>query len=108
MSDDTLMSFRTGGTSRWMSPELLVPEQFGIEDDRPTRQSDCYALGMVIYEVGLLCQQTLFNRRLTSDTPGVVRAIPVPRIPKQSSDCKCDPRGGPADRTGRGGAPWVQ
>lgn len=37
-----------------MSPELLVPDQFGIpakEADRPTRQSDCYALGMVIYEV---------------------------------------------------------
>jgi hypothetical protein len=37
-----------------MSPELLNPEMFGIpqsEGDRPTRQSDCYALGMVIYEV---------------------------------------------------------
>jgi len=49
------MSFTGGGTRRWMSPELLHPERFGIpesEDDRPTRQSDCYALGMVIYEVG--------------------------------------------------------
>jgi len=38
-----------------MSPELLDPERFGMpesEDNRPTRQSDCYALGMVIYEVG--------------------------------------------------------
>ena len=38
-----------------MSPELLHPERFGIpesEGDRPTKQSDCYALGMVIYEVG--------------------------------------------------------
>ena len=37
-----------------MSPELLDPERFGVpesEDNRPTRQSDCYALGMVIYEV---------------------------------------------------------
>jgi len=35
-----------------MSPELLVPGDFGMMDDRrPTRQSDCYALGMVIYEV---------------------------------------------------------
>ena len=23
------------------------------EDNRPTRQSDCYALGMIIYEVGI-------------------------------------------------------
>jgi len=54
ISNDTLMSFTGGGTRRWMSPELLHPERFGIpesEDNRPTRQSDCYALGMVIYEV---------------------------------------------------------
>jgi serine/threonine protein kinase len=40
-----------GGTCRWMSPELLCPEKFGLEDNRPTESSDCYALGMVIYEV---------------------------------------------------------
>jgi serine/threonine protein kinase len=54
ISNDTLMPFTAGGTHRWMSPELLDPELFGIpqsEGDRPTRQSDCYALGMVIYEV---------------------------------------------------------
>ena len=52
----TLMSFTSGGTYRWMSPELLDPERFGMpksEGNRPTRQSDCYALGMVIYEVGV-------------------------------------------------------
>jgi serine/threonine protein kinase len=39
------------GTFRWMSPELLDPSVFG-SDGRPTRESDRYALGMVIYEVG--------------------------------------------------------
>ena len=34
-----------------MSPELLDPERFGASDDRPTKQSDCYAFGMVVYEV---------------------------------------------------------
>jgi len=34
-----------------MSPELLDPVRFGREDGRPTRESDCYALGMVILEV---------------------------------------------------------
>ena len=34
-----------------MSPELLHPEEFGFEDSRPTKASDCYALGMVILEV---------------------------------------------------------
>jgi serine/threonine protein kinase len=50
-SKASLMSFTTGGTTRWMSPELLDPDRFGLPDDRPTKQSDCYALGMVIYEV---------------------------------------------------------
>ena len=40
-----------GGTTRWMSPELLGPDQFGFNDSRPTKESDCYALGMVIYGV---------------------------------------------------------
>lgn len=34
-----------------MSPELLDPGRFGFEKGRPTKESDCYALGMVIYEV---------------------------------------------------------
>ena len=51
ISQYSLAPFTLGGTYRWMSPELLFPENFGITDDRPTRQSDCFALGMVIYEV---------------------------------------------------------
>ncbi|KAF9786165.1 kinase-like domain-containing protein [Thelephora terrestris] len=39
-----------GGTTRWMSPELIDPEYFGFEKSRATKSSDCYALGMVIYE----------------------------------------------------------
>ena len=34
-----------------MSPELIDPGSFGLEKIRPTKESDCYALGMVIYEV---------------------------------------------------------
>jgi len=48
---DTVVS--CGGTFCWMAPELLDPPRFG-SDGRPTRESDCYALGMVIYEVGWL------------------------------------------------------
>ena len=33
-----------------MSPELIDPDRFGLEKSRPTSSSDCYALGMVIYE----------------------------------------------------------
>ena len=34
-----------------MSPELIDPGRFGSEDGRPTKESNCYALGMVILEV---------------------------------------------------------
>ena len=44
-------SFTQAGTHRWMSPELLDPEKFGLKRSRPTENSDCYALGMVVYEV---------------------------------------------------------
>ena len=44
-------SYVSAGTMRWMSPELLDPDQFGPKDGRPTKESDRYALGMVIYEV---------------------------------------------------------
>ena len=40
-----------GGTPRWMSPELFDPGRFGLKESCPTKESDCYALGMVIYEV---------------------------------------------------------
>jgi len=43
-------SYAQGGTIRWMSPELISPQRFGFKKSRPTKSSDCYALGMVIYE----------------------------------------------------------
>jgi len=33
-----------------MSPELIDPQRFGFENSRPTKSSECYALGMVVYE----------------------------------------------------------
>ena len=39
-----------GGTVRWMSPELIDPSRFGLEKVLPTVSSDCYSLGMVVYE----------------------------------------------------------
>jgi len=43
-------SYTQGGTARWMSPELFDPQRFGFKNSRPTKCSDCYALGMVMYE----------------------------------------------------------
>jgi serine/threonine protein kinase len=39
------------GSAQWMSPELLLPEQFNLKESRPNKASDYYALGMVIYEI---------------------------------------------------------
>ena len=43
-------SYTQGGTVRWISPERIVPQEFELKDGRPTESSDCYSLGMVIYE----------------------------------------------------------
>ena len=40
-----------GGMTQWMSPELLDPERFDLPEGQRTKESDCYALGMVIYEI---------------------------------------------------------
>ncbi|KAF9643955.1 hypothetical protein BDM02DRAFT_3175321 [Thelephora ganbajun] len=47
----TSSSYTQGGTLRWMSPELIDPQRFGFEKGHLTKSSDCYALGMVIYEI---------------------------------------------------------
>jgi serine/threonine protein kinase len=65
-----LSSCVEGHTIRWMSPELLNPEKFGLKGSPPTKESDCYMLGMAIYEV--LSGQTPFAS-LTS--PAIIRKI---------------------------------
>ena len=40
-----------GGTVRFMSPELLMPERFGFAESVPTPEADVYAFGLVIYQV---------------------------------------------------------
>ena len=53
-----ISSCMEGGAIQWMSPELIYPEGFGLDKTHPTKESDCYALGMVFYEV--LSGRTLF------------------------------------------------
>lgn len=52
-----------------MSPELLYPQTFKLDDARPTTQSDCYALGMVVYEVcrHLITVERTLNIELLGD-----------------------------------------
>lgn len=60
-----------------MSPELLGPEDFGLEEGCLTKASDIYALGMVIYEVfsGLVPfypsrAPRIYQRVLAGERPG--------------------------------------
>ena len=39
------------GAVRWMSPELLDPGKFGFKTKQPTKKSDSYAVGMVVYQI---------------------------------------------------------
>ena len=48
---DTHTSVGGIGTPRWSAPELLDPPVFGFRSCRPSKESDCYSLGMTIYEV---------------------------------------------------------
>jgi len=54
-----------------MSPELFDPEKFDLKDNRRTKRSDCYALGMVIYEV--LSEKLPFSHHV--DFTVVVRVV---------------------------------
>ena len=53
-----------------MSPELLEPDKFGMKDGRSTKESDCYALGMVVYEV--LSGRVPFPK---CSTPVIIRKV---------------------------------
>jgi serine/threonine protein kinase len=67
----TIISSRVeGGTIQWMSPELIDPEAFGLTKSIPAKESDCYALGMVIYEI--LSGQTPFS---PWKAPAVMRKV---------------------------------
>lgn len=47
----TRTSNNGAGTMRWMAPELLIPEDYGFDHCKPSKESDMFAVGMVIYEV---------------------------------------------------------
>jgi len=66
--DESTVGSTTGGrelrgTTRWMAPEMLLPEEFGFSDDwqrrLPSTSTDIYALGMTILEVCVSTERLL-------------------------------------------------
>ena len=101
------MSFTAGGTVRWMSPELLDPDRFGIADDRPTKASDCYALGMVVYEVSEDAVATLSQSDLTCTSSGAFRESSLLGDRKPKWGDECDREGRATRETGGSQGPRV-
>ena len=65
----------------WMSPELLSRERHGSGNGHPTKKSDCYALGMVIYEV--LSGRAPFATRKALEVAHMVQSGKLPERPER-------------------------
>jgi serine/threonine protein kinase len=50
-TEHTSYKSNVGGTARWMAPELLDPDKYGVQINALSKESDIYALGMVFHEV---------------------------------------------------------
>jgi len=70
--DESTVGSTTGGrelrgTTRWMAPEMLLPEAYGFSDDwqrrLPSTGTDTYALAMTILEVCMSRVQPLKVKR---------------------------------------------
>jgi len=70
------------GTLQWMSPELFDPIRFGLRNNCPTKESDYYALGMVVYEV--LSGRTPFSQHYPSAL--IIRILDGERPPRPQGE----------------------
>ena len=69
-----------GGTIQWMSPELIDPENNSLQKGWRTKESDCYALGMVGYEI--LSGYAPFSTMNPTTIPGKVLGGEHPKRPQ--------------------------
>ena len=65
-----------GGTTTFISPELLMPERFGKKGPTPAPEADIYAFGLVIFQV---CEQgRRYRPFICIYPPGPYGRDPVP------------------------------
>jgi len=82
-----------GGTITFMSPELLVPQEFGKQSAVPTLQADIYAFGLVIFQVSAHgCSHRAFIRMLS---PGPYRRNTIPQCSAIGPRTLCSSREAP-------------
>ena len=67
-----------GGTTPFMSPELLVPSRFGQEKSTPTKEADIYAMAMTIYQVRV--QQCPVRTQLVPSLQVLSGALPFGKL----------------------------
>ena len=101
-STPSLISFAVGALC-WMSPELLDPQKFNAPDPRPTKESDRFALGMVIYEV---CAHKVLLLRRAHDGIGALWKYPV-RWLGWRKDQRCNIERNSTSQAEGGGTPWT-
>jgi len=63
MTFSVKMSSKEHRTMSFMAPELLLPRNFGLDKEAPSKEADVYALGMTVYQV-LTGRCPFFPRRM--------------------------------------------
>ncbi|KAJ7659229.1 kinase-like domain-containing protein [Mycena polygramma] len=76
----------SGGTCRWMAPELLAPNRFGRNESQTTFESDVFAFGMVLYET-LSGGNIPFHEMLSMAANLSILAGERPARPPDTADC---------------------
>jgi hypothetical protein len=106
ISNDTLMSFTSGGTLQWMSPELLDPELFGQSKATDQQDSPIAMLSGWSSTKYVFAGVHLLLRVLTDDTLGLMRTPPLRRYPVISSNRHVRSQGEFDRRNLRGRSAW--
>ncbi|KAJ7203038.1 kinase-like domain-containing protein, partial [Mycena pura] len=91
LSDATTQSQNGAGSVRWMAPEILNPDAFGLEDYKRTTASDIYAFACVCLEarpmwLHLTCSPPFHGAAHCNDASVMLQVIAGVRPPRPAGD----------------------